>query len=204
MVATGGYPDLLQESRRPACSARTRPTANIIDSDMQRCYFLPSAPSMETSLAVKVVVLTDVVRSGLPIRSKGKEFNCMIRVIVFSLVCVSALLVGTEAATADVHCRPCPYSCYDLGLGRKECSEVNSARGTCCVDLTKKGMQVALEMERVEQQGGGDRPEYGRPQPMQERCPAGFQPSEQKCSPDERRRGCKDIRLPSGLGCVKR
>ncbi len=41
-------------------------------------------------------------------------------------------------------------------------------------------------------------------QPPPERCPAGFSPSEQKCSPQERKRGCKDIRLPGGLGCVSR
>jgi hypothetical protein len=35
-------------------------------------------------------------------------------------------------------------------------------------------------------------------------CPSGFSPSEQKCSPEERRRGCKDMRLPGGLGCVRR
>jgi hypothetical protein len=35
-------------------------------------------------------------------------------------------------------------------------------------------------------------------------CPPGFRPSENKCSPSERRRGCKDIRLSSGLGCVSR
>ena len=37
-----------------------------------------------------------------------------------------------------------------------------------------------------------------------ERCPSGFEPSERKCSPEERRRGCKDMRLPGGLGCVHR
>ncbi len=41
-------------------------------------------------------------------------------------------------------------------------------------------------------------------QPAQERCPSGFTPSENKCSKEERRRGCKDMRLPGGLGCVKR
>ncbi len=128
----------------------------------------------------------------------------MIRGILLSLVCASAFLVETGVVRADVHCRPCPYSCYDLNLGRKECSEVSESRGVCCVDLTKKGMQVALEMERVQQQSNGYRPEYGRPQPAQDRCPPGFQPSEQKCSPAERQRGCKDVRLPSGLGCVKR
>jgi hypothetical protein len=38
----------------------------------------------------------------------------------------------------------------------------------------------------------------------EERCPRGFSPSEQKCSREERKRGCQDMRLPGGLGCVKR
>jgi hypothetical protein len=37
-----------------------------------------------------------------------------------------------------------------------------------------------------------------------ETCPSGFSPSENKCSVEERRRGCKDMRLPGGLGCVRR
>jgi len=41
-------------------------------------------------------------------------------------------------------------------------------------------------------------------EPAVERCPSGFQPSENKCSVEERRRGCKDMRLPGGLGCVRR
>jgi hypothetical protein len=133
----------------------------------------------------------------------------MTRNHIFAVVTIVSSLFTVGVASADVHCRPCPYSCYDLGLNRKECSEVSESRGVCCVDLTKKGMQVALERERVENQyrppqGQYQRPEYGRPQPQQDRCPAGFQPSEQKCSPRERERGCKDVRLPSGLGCVRR
>lgn len=42
------------------------------------------------------------------------------------------------------------------------------------------------------------------PRQVFERCPAGFTPSEQKCTQDERRRGCRDMRLPGGLGCVDR
>ncbi len=42
------------------------------------------------------------------------------------------------------------------------------------------------------------------PPPQQERCPSGFSPSENKCSKEERRRGCQDLRLPGGLGCVRR
>ncbi len=47
-------------------------------------------------------------------------------------------------------------------------------------------------------------PQQYRPPPQVDRCPSGFSPSEQKCSPAERRNGCRDIRLPSGLGCVDR
>ena len=42
------------------------------------------------------------------------------------------------------------------------------------------------------------------PRQVFERCPAGFSPSERKCTQDERRRGCRDMRLPGGLGCVDR
>lgn len=52
------------------------------------------------------------------------------------------------------------------------------------------------EQRRAQQQQARER--------RQERCPSGFSPSERKCSSEERRRGCKDMRLPGGLGCVKR
>lgn len=48
------------------------------------------------------------------------------------------------------------------------------------------------------------RPTYQPPPPPREHCPSGFSPSEQKCSSEERKHGCKDIRLPGGLGCVRR
>jgi hypothetical protein len=47
-------------------------------------------------------------------------------------------------------------------------------------------------------------PQYSRPSPQNDRCPKGFSPSERKCTQEERRRGCRDMRLPSGLGCVDR
>lgn len=37
-----------------------------------------------------------------------------------------------------------------------------------------------------------------------EECPAGFEESEEKCTPEERENGCKDIRLDNGKGCVDR
>ena len=72
--------------------------------------------------------------------------------------------------------------------------------------------EVERERERLEQERrrleDERRHDSYRPPPppprAEEHCPSGFSPSEQKCSSDERRRGCKDIRLPSGLGCVRR
>ena len=84
-------------------------------------------------------------------------------------------------------------------MGKKDCSFVSESRGVCCLDLTKKGLEVAQAQDQAAPQQG-----YGRPSATREECPAGFRPSEQKCSPEERRRGCKDMRLPGGLGCVRR
>lgn len=109
---------------------------------------------------------------------------------------ISALLFTLNAAGAwaDPHCQRCPYDCDDLGLGHKDCSELSESRGLCCVDLTKKGMRLALEQERaLEEEDDEDDAE----------CPAGFTPSERRCTPDERRRGCHDMRIPpNNMGCV--
>ncbi len=61
-----------------------------------------------------------------------------------------------------------------------------------------------LERERARQDSYRPPPPLPRPPVPMDRCPAGFSPSENKCSKEERKRGCKDIRMPSGLGCVKR
>ncbi len=37
-----------------------------------------------------------------------------------------------------------------------------------------------------------------------EECPAGFEESEESCTPEEREDGCRDIRLDNGTGCVDR
>jgi hypothetical protein len=60
--------------------------------------------------------------------------------------------------------------------------------------------RVELERQRLEL----ERQRQQQTAVQREQCPPGFRPSENKCSSEERRRGCKDIRLPNGLGCVKR
>lgn len=57
-----------------------------------------------------------------------------------------------------------------------------------------------LRAERAREQYSASPPPAAQP----ERCPPGFTPSEIKCTPQERKRGCKDVRLPGGLGCVRR
>ena len=70
-------------------------------------------------------------------------------------------------------------------------------------ELDRERDRIEAERRRLEEERNN---EYNRPPPPQriERCPSGFTPSEQKCTPEERRRGCRDMRLPGGLGCVSR
>lgn len=52
----------------------------------------------------------------------------------------------------------------------------------------------------------GRRPNYDYREPAyappsREQCPSGFEPGNHRCSQDERRRGCKDMRMPGGTTC---
>jgi hypothetical protein len=49
----------------------------------------------------------------------------------------------------------------------------------------------------VERQGSGGRGSA-------ERCPPGFEPGNHRCTNDERRQGCKDMRMPGGTTCNSR
>lgn len=72
-------------------------------------------------------------------------------------------------------------------------------------ELERERERLENERERLERERENVyRPPAAPPRQVFERCPAGFTPSEQKCTQDERRRGCRDMRLPGGLGCVDR
>jgi hypothetical protein len=116
--------------------------------------------------------------------------------LAFAATTIATVIATASNAFAIPNCRPCPYSCVDLGLGKKDCSFQSQTAGVCCVDLSEKGLAVAQAQQQVLNQQ--------RPSAATDRCPPGFQPSEQKCTERERRAGCKDVRLPSGLGCVRR
>lgn len=47
-------------------------------------------------------------------------------------------------------------------------------------------------------------PVHLTPPPPRETCPPGFTPGGQRCSNEERKHGCKDIRMPGGLTCQHR
>jgi len=73
--------------------------------------------------------------------------------------------------------------------------------------LDREREDLEDERERLERERENQNNSYhppAPPPPRQDHCPSGFSPSEQKCTPQERSHGCKDIRLPSGLGCVSR
>ena len=73
-------------------------------------------------------------------------------------------------------------------------------------ELDEERERVEAERRRLEREREAEahrRPPSPAPA-RQEQCPPGFQPSERKCTDAERKKGCKDIRLNSGLGCVHR
>jgi hypothetical protein len=74
-------------------------------------------------------------------------------------------------------------------------------------DLYEQRRRLEEERQRLEAERAKPPPPIYRPlpsRPSNDRCPPGFQPSERRCSNKERKRGCKDMRLPSGMGCVRR
>ena len=119
------------------------------------------------------------------------------------ILCLAASLVGC----ADLNSGPYggggynndPYyggSRYDDYERREDWRRDRERR-----ELDRERERLEEERRRLED----DRRRAPTPAPhVLERCPSGFSPSEQKCSKEERKRGCKDMRLPSGLGCVKR
>jgi len=70
-------------------------------------------------------------------------------------------------------------------------------------ELERERERVEHERRRLEEERNRV---YIPPAPSRhdEHCPPGFSPSERKCTKDERKRGCRDVRTSSGLGCVDR
>ncbi len=122
--------------------------------------------------------------------------SSVIKFVVF-LCCAFAFVIPD--ASAIPYCRTCPFDCDDLGLedGEKDCSDQGGSGNACCVDLSKKGLEIAEAQDDVNDDDDDDGDD-------DEECPAGFEESEDKCTEEEREEGCKDIRLDNGKGCVSR
>ena len=74
-------------------------------------------------------------------------------------------------------------------------------------DIENERQRIEEDQRRLERERERSRqysPPPSPPQRREESCPSGFSPSENKCSSEDRRRGCRDMRLPGGLGCVSR
>ena len=67
--------------------------------------------------------------------------------------------------------------------------------------LERERERLERERERLERER--EKAKRRPKRPKRERCPAGWHPSEQKCTSKERRKGCQDMRTPGGLGCVR-
>lgn len=128
------------------------------------------------------------------------------------LFSVGLLLIGSTALLSG--CAPVNDPYYGGSSGRYNDPYYNSYEyDRERYKLERERERLEDERERLEEERRRrERPQspppmqrpYSPPPPAPESCPPGFSPSEQKCSPQERKHGCKDIRLPGGLGCVKR
>ena len=119
----------------------------------------------------------------------------------------AAILLGGCADIGDPYYSPPPsYGGYGGGYDPYYRDDYYRERER--ERLRREQREVDRERERLEDERRRLEREresnYNRPPPPRETCPSGFSPSERKCTPEERKRGCKDMRLPGGLGCVKR
>lgn len=147
------------------------------------------------------------------------------KIKILFLICFCCLT--SFAALAEEVCRACPFDCRGIGASDKDCKNLSSSRGygQCCVDLDDRGQD---QLRRQDDYNSNSRNTYNprqndsrqydsRQYDSRQRdpgayddrtgynpgdCPSGFHVNERKCTDDERRRGCKDMRSPSGLTCV--
>lgn len=134
-----------------------------------------------------------------------KLFIILITCTLFS--CVESSDYGRYPDSRDRY--DDPYyrgSGYDDYENRREWERNRRERDR--IEREKDNLNYERERLREEQRRREEEsrraPVMAPPMRREERCPSGFSPSEQKCSVEERRRGCKDMRLPGGLGCVNR
>ena len=67
--------------------------------------------------------------------------------------------------------------------------------------------RLEREVERTRElraETARERPQQQPAAAPREHCPSGFEPGNHRCSNEERRRGCKDMKMPGGTTCNSR
>ena len=107
----------------------------------------------------------------------------------------------------DEVCRSCPFDCRGIGAEHRDCHNTDGRRGECCVELSRYGKDQLRRKDdensyrydsRRRDPGAYDDKAGFKPGD----CPSGFHVNDRLCNSDERHRGCKDMRSPSGQICV--
>ena len=128
------------------------------------------------------------------------------RLLQYKIIIAIMFVATSHFAYADELCRACPFDCNGIGASSKHCSGREFRNGQCCVDLDRDGqeqlrikdLQNSSYNSRSNDAGAyDDRAGYNPGD-----CPSGFHVNDRKCSDDERRRGCNDMKSRSGLTCV--
>ena len=126
----------------------------------------------------------------------------MKRTIMLSLAALF-LCIGVNAATAD------RYHDYDDNDGYDESDGYDDYDRHDSYDrdeYNRDRRELDRERERLDEERDRLREERRRLEREEERptpdsCPSGFHPGNHRCSNEDRKRGCKDMRRPSGLTC---
>ncbi len=123
--------------------------------------------------------------------------------ILFSVIMIGGICASVQA---DEVCRPCPFDCNGIGANSKHCSTRSSRTNECCVDLDHEGMDQLRNKDRENNSRPIYRNDAGAYDDRQGYnpgdCPTGFHVNDRTCTPEERRRGCNDMKSPSGRTCV--
>jgi hypothetical protein len=99
---------------------------------------------------------------------------------VLVIVAILSFLFGLDAM-AKPYCKPCPYSCDGLALGKGDCKELGQIGALCCLELSRRGLRQVVQQEQVSRQPGDSRPLLVTP-PRVTRCQKGRSGTGHECA----------------------
>ena len=132
-------------------------------------------------------------------------------VVLSGFIFVSGCADLSQPYNQQTRYDPYPPPSYDTRYDNYRTRQEWERRRTEELELKRERERLRRERRQLEEERRRIRehehssPHRPVPRPtVRQQCPPGFSPSERKCTAQERKRGCKDIRLNSGLGCVHR